>query len=106
MEIRGNDKEALRAVLPINDPQHEATTSAERAFLAAIEAGCSSPAAAWCRFESDETIRLDVAVLDHCGKQKVASSLTDHPSNATALGERAAEWALANGAAELLLNSG
>jgi hydroxymethylbilane synthase len=102
VEIRDDDHEAGRAVFAINDPRHEATTAAERAFLAALEAGCSSPAAAWCRFESDESLRLDVAVLDVDGAQKVSRDFSDHPARAKLLGERAAEWTLAHGAAELM----
>jgi hydroxymethylbilane synthase len=102
VEIRCGDEEAARAVLAINNPKHDATTSAERSFLATIEAGCSSPVAAWCHFESEQSLRLNIAVLDTEGKRRVARSFAAPPSAANSLGQRAGCWALSHGAAELL----
>jgi hydroxymethylbilane synthase len=102
IEVHTENETALQIVSGINDPRCEATTTAERSFLSAIEAGCSSPAAAWCRFESDDRLRLDVAVYSIDGQRKVSATIDGAIMEASELGKRAAEKALASGAADLL----
>ena len=83
---------------------HEATwaaVTAERAFLAGLEGGCSAPVAAYARLEGG-ALRLDGLVASADGQQVLRFRKTDAPREAEALGRAMAEEALRAGAAQLV----
>ena len=102
IETATENQAATRAAVAINDPRCQATTTAERSFLACIEAGCSSPAAALCQIKSDDSLLLEIAVFSMDGTQKIVAAAKGATHEAKQLGEQAAAKALASGAADLL----
>jgi hydroxymethylbilane synthase len=51
LELREGDEDTLRLCAPLNHALSEAALACERAFMAALGAGCQTPAAAWARIE-------------------------------------------------------
>jgi hydroxymethylbilane synthase len=49
VQCRAGDDAVLAALAPLDDAVTRAATTAERAYLAALDAGCSAPVAAWAR---------------------------------------------------------
>jgi hydroxymethylbilane synthase len=109
IECRADDATACAAVAPLDHFPTRLATTAERALLAALRAGCSAPVAAWGRLV-DGRLLLDALVADPQGTeaQRVAHAieLPEAPGAALAaaerLGQSAAEDLLARGAAELM----
>ena len=61
IEIRADDASARRHVAPLNDEETARCVAAERAFLAALNAGCLAPAGALATI-AGETLALDAMV--------------------------------------------
>ena len=75
--------------------------TAEREFLNAIGAGCSTPVGALaCVFEGK--LYFNAEVLSPDGKKKIAVELNAQLDKAHDLGKKAAELAISKGARELL----
>ncbi|TQS39846.1 hydroxymethylbilane synthase [Cryptosporangium phraense] len=65
VECRADDAELVALLGAIEAPTARAEVTAERALLAALEAGCSAPVAAWASIDADQlTLRARVAALD------------------------------------------
>ncbi len=118
VECRADDPLAaeLRAVL--DDADSRLAVSAERAFLAAVEAGCSAPLGAlaervWTSpdepgpgpvpeaVDSDE-LWLRGVVVDPSGRPLLRASTTGSPLEPEAVGHKLAAEMLAEGAADLI----
>jgi hydroxymethylbilane synthase len=83
---------------------HEPTwlaVTAERAFLAGLEGGCSAPVAAYARLEAG-TLMLDGLAASLDGRRILRFRRSAAPAKAEALGREMAEEALRAGAAELV----
>ena len=79
--------------------------TAERAVLAALEAGCSAPVGAMAEVaEGDDGDELWVraVALSHDGAVAVRRSATGSPQDAAGVGLRLAEEMLADGASTLI----
>jgi hydroxymethylbilane synthase len=96
----------------LDDPVSRAAVTAERAVLAALEAGCSAPVGAYaevsggcrdgsgrCRDEENAVLRLSAVAVRADGSGNVRLSATGPMSEADVLGRRLAADMLAHGAA-------
>ena len=104
-----SSKELDRALSAINDPRAFYETAAERAFLAAIDASCTTPVGVRARIESD-TLALAAMMFSPDGARELSESIEGlvapdfAPTAAENSGQRLAEKLLARGAAALLGN--
>jgi hydroxymethylbilane synthase len=107
VECRAGD-EALAAALRDNldDPVSRAAVSAERAFLAALEAGCTAPVGALADVALGETgddeIYLRGAVVAVDGSHALRLSATGPVEDSVGIGHRLAAQLLEEGAADLI----
>ncbi len=96
-----------RALEAINDPRTFYETAAERAFLAAIEASCTTPVGVRAIVESD-TLALATMLFSPDGARELSESIREPiadgfaPTAAENSGKRLAEKMLARGAGALL----
>jgi len=104
VECRADDDELVAWLAAIDDPDSHAAVRAERAVLAALEAGCSAPIGALAEVaEGDDgaelSLRAVVAAPD--GSDALRRSLVGPVDEAELLGARLAAVLLEDGAAEL-----
>jgi hydroxymethylbilane synthase len=100
----------LKALLgELDDPATRAAVTAERALLAALEAGCSAPVGALAGpagavgpAGERRELRLEAVVGSTDGRARVRSSATGPAADAAGLGRRLAAEMLAQGAAGLM----
>ncbi|MFQ5610395.1 MAG: hydroxymethylbilane synthase [Woeseiaceae bacterium] len=98
LDTRGD----LRALLAeLEDPASAATTAAERAVAATLDANCQSPVASFAEVSGD-TLSIRALVASEDGRTIIRESVSGDTNAAAALGRLAAEKLLANGAAALL----
>jgi hydroxymethylbilane synthase len=100
VQCRDGDAETLAALAPLDDAATRAATTAERRFLADLDAGCSAPVAAHGRAYESGRLELSglVASVDGSRVVRVSGSGGD-PSE---LGARLARDARDAGASEIL----
>ncbi len=99
------DSELVAMLKALDDPDTRTAVAAERALLAALEAGCSAPVGAMAEIVDDDDgpavfLRGLVAALD--GSDMVRLSATGPTHDATGVGQRLAAELLDLGAAELM----
>jgi hydroxymethylbilane synthase len=104
VQCRAGDVETLRMLKALEDPSARAAVTAERAFLQGLGGGCSVPVAAYAQVfpgarPGDPGCQLTGRVLSPDGR-RIVQVEGDGPDPAL-LGERLAQSALAQGAAEL-----
>ena len=104
VECRAADTALVAELGAVDHPDTRAAVTAERALLAALEAGCSAPVAALAEVTEDveQEIYLRGAVIAVDGSEAVRLSDTGTPSDAEAIGRRLAATLLDNGADSLL----
>jgi hydroxymethylbilane synthase len=96
------DREDLVALLgTLDDPATRAAVTAERAVLAALEAGCSAPVGAYAAQE-EKKLYLIAAVVGSDGGRQIRLSASGHPSEAERLGRDLAARLFAEGADQLM----
>jgi hydroxymethylbilane synthase len=105
VECRADDARTRELLAPLEDPATRAAVVAERSTLAALEAGCSAPVAAYAEIADGEDgpelfLRASVTAID--GSDSVRGSLSDRLPEAAALGRALAAELLDRGAAELM----
>ncbi|SPT54309.1 Porphobilinogen deaminase [Actinomyces bovis] len=88
------------ALAVLDDPVTRAAVTAERALLAGLQAGCAAPVGALARMV-DGALRLDAVVVSPEGARQVSVREFGEPAAAKALGLRAAESLLAQGAGQI-----
>jgi len=89
-------------VASVNHAPTWAAVTAERAFLAGLEGGCSAPVAAYARLEGDALV-LHGLVAATDGTKVLRFRRSGAPVEAERLGQAMAEEALRAGAAELVV---
>lgn len=112
VQCRAGDEPVLRLLAPIDDPATRAATTAERAFLRALDAGCTAPVAAYATPLPDDgarpsdkvsqgrvVVRLEGLVASVDGTRVVRVSGVGEPEE---VGTRLAEEALMAGADRVL----
>ncbi|MBI1759017.1 MAG: hydroxymethylbilane synthase [Actinobacteria bacterium] len=106
VECRSGDEAMLEMLAIMDDPDTRTAVAAERAMLAALEAGCTAPVAALAEIvEGDDGLpeiylRGSVTALD--GSHAVRLSVTGQPTDAEGVGKRLAADLLDVGAADLM----
>jgi hydroxymethylbilane synthase len=109
IECRIDDAGAIAALVVIDHADTRAVVAAERALLAALEAGCSAPVGALAEVTEadDETLELflrgSVTALD--GSDAVRLSATGLYGDPVGLGRRLADDLIANGAQTIMESS-
>jgi hydroxymethylbilane synthase len=108
VECRADDERTRRVLAALDDAATRACVVAERTTLAALEAGCSAPVAAYAELAEGEDgpelfLRASVTALD--GSDGVRGSTTGPPTEAERLGRELAAELLDRGAAELMAAS-
>jgi hydroxymethylbilane synthase len=106
VECRTSDARTRELVGRLEDPTVRACVVAERSTLAALEAGCSAPVAAYAEIADGQDgpelfLRASVTALD--GSDAVRGSATGRPADAAALGRSLAAELLDRGAAALMV---
>ncbi|CAI9405263.1 MULTISPECIES: hydroxymethylbilane synthase [Aestuariimicrobium] len=66
VECRESDERIRRLLADLDDPATRAAVTAEREFLATLEAGCLAPVGAWAHVDGEE-LELQVCVADNGG---------------------------------------
>jgi hydroxymethylbilane synthase len=105
VECRTSDARTRELVGRLEDQNVRACVRAERSTLAALEAGCSAPVAAYAEIADGEDgpelfLRASVTAID--GSDAVRDSVSGRPSDAAALGRSLAAVLLDRGAAALM----
>jgi hydroxymethylbilane synthase len=108
VECRASDEATRAALASLEDPDTRAAVAAERALLAALEAGCSAPVGALAEIaEGDDGpevfLRGSVTALD--GSDAVRLSATGLTTDAEGVGRRLAAELLADGADKMMGSS-
>jgi hydroxymethylbilane synthase len=108
VECRSSDHEALAILSALDDPDTRAAVVAERALLAALEAGCSAPVGALAEIAEGDLgtevfLRGSVTAID--GSDAVRLSATGPTTDAEEVGRRLAADLLAEGADQLMGSS-
>jgi hydroxymethylbilane synthase len=106
VECRAADHELVAQVrAAIDEPRTRAAVAAERAVLAALEAGCSAPVGALAEIaegEDGDELWLRAVALSRDGLVAVRRSTTGSPDDADKVGRGLAEEMLADGASTLI----
>ncbi|WRL63170.1 hydroxymethylbilane synthase [Blastococcus brunescens] len=105
IECRTGDARSRELAGRLEDATARACVAAERTVLAALEAGCSAPVAAYAELAEGEHgpelfLRASVTAID--GSDAVRGSVSGSLPDAAALGRALAEELLDRGAAELM----
>lgn len=100
VEVRANDAEALRLCAPLDDADARACAEAERAFLAAMGAGCNAPLAGFATLAGD-TLSLSALIGAPDGRH-VRVAREGHRRDASTLGANVAAALISAGGAPLL----
>jgi hydroxymethylbilane synthase len=108
VECRAGDVRTRELLAALDDAAARACVLAERTTLAALEAGCSAPVAAYAELAEGEEgpelfLRASVTALD--GSDGVRGSVTGPPADADRLGRELAADLLDRGAADLMAAS-
>ncbi|MGH9399931.1 MAG: hydroxymethylbilane synthase, partial [Thermoanaerobaculia bacterium] len=100
--VSRSDAVRVRALLGrVDDADSHAAVLAERSLLEVLEAGCRAPVAGRARIEGSQ-LRLTAAVFSEDGTRALKENVSGAPSEAIAVGRRAAGKLLSRGAAELI----
>ena len=109
VECRSDDTRVRELLAALDDPAARACVAAERAVLAALEAGCSAPVAAHAELTEAEDgsaelwLRASVTAID--GSDSVRDSISGPATEAESLGRRLAAELLDRDAAALMAAS-
>jgi hydroxymethylbilane synthase len=101
VECRADRVDLIAILATLDDDETRAAVTAERALLAALEAGCSAPVGAYAALE-DRTLHLIGVVAGYDGERQIRMSESGHPDEAERLGRDLAARMLAEGADQLM----
>ncbi|GAA2038556.1 hydroxymethylbilane synthase [Pseudokineococcus marinus] len=104
LECRADDEATALACAALDDPLARSATTAERALLGALEAGCSAPVGALARTDGGEgggEMVLTAVAASHDGSRVLRCSARGDDADPVGLGRRLAADLLAQGAADL-----
>jgi hydroxymethylbilane synthase len=101
VECRADRTGLVEILATLDDPASRAAVTAERALLAALEAGCSAPVGAYAALE-DRTLHLIGVVAGYDGDRQVRLSISGRPDAAGRLGRDLAVRMIAEGAGRLM----
>jgi hydroxymethylbilane synthase len=101
VECRADRADLVALLGKLDDRAARAAVTAERAVLAALEAGCSAPVGAYA-VEEFHKLHLTAAVVSYDGARQVRLSESGHPEQAEELGRGLAARLLDQGADHLM----
>jgi hydroxymethylbilane synthase len=101
IECRADDAEVISLLDRISDPIARAETTAERACLAELRAGCHAPVGVWAAV-SGTTLRLEAVVLSPDGRQRLTSAVSGDVSDPPSVGREIARDLFRQGAETLI----
>jgi hydroxymethylbilane synthase len=101
VEVRSHDHHVRGIVERINDPVSAAALAAERMVVLQLGGGCQMPIGA-CATPTDAGLTLTTVVLSLDGTRVARADATGAMTDAEAIGARAAEQLLEQGAREIL----
>ncbi len=102
VECRSADTDLVEALAALDHRATRAAVTAERAFLATLEAGCSAPVAALAEVTEDDEIYLRGAVISVDGRFALRLSRTGTLADAEEIGRALAADLLEDGAENVL----
>jgi hydroxymethylbilane synthase len=102
IETRGGDTRVLEAVARIADEAAGVALEAERAVVDALGGGCQTPIGALATPLRDGQLELVASVVALDGSRAVRTVVHGRRDDARAVGQRAAEHLLADGAGDIL----
>ncbi|HTK28588.1 MAG TPA: hydroxymethylbilane synthase [Vicinamibacterales bacterium] len=102
VEARRDDEAVRRAVSRIDDPAARAALTAERAVVEALGGGCQVPIGAYAHALDADSFELTAIVVALDGSEAVHARLRGPWTEAPAIGARAAEQLIREGAAAIL----
>jgi hydroxymethylbilane synthase len=108
VECRAGDELAGALTAALDDPHARSAVEAERAVLATLEGGCSAPIGALAEVvegEEGEELWVRAVALSLDGALAVRMSATGIPTDAVGVGTRLAKEMLADGAADLTMET-
>jgi hydroxymethylbilane synthase len=105
IEVRADDERVRRAVVPVSDAVAAVALDAERALVEALGGGCQTPIGALATPLRDDRIEMIAAVVAIDGSRIVRTTVDGSRHDARALGIRAAEDLIAQGAGDILEES-
>ena len=103
LEIRSNDTITAELLASLNDPDSRCATTAERAVLAYLRAGCQVPIGVYARIK-DHELSLRAQLLDTNGQNQLTAYAAGPTEAPEQLGCRAAQQLLGQGAQKILDN--
>jgi hydroxymethylbilane synthase len=104
VECRADREDLAELLAQVEDPVSRATTTAERALLAALQAGCLAPVGAYA--SGTEVLRLDGVVVAADGGTALRGSASGPAAEAERLGQEMAADLLRRGAGRYMAVSG
>jgi hydroxymethylbilane synthase len=105
IETRADDRDTVRLIAALDDPESHAAVTAERALLRELEGGCQLPLGAWARRENGE-LRLEACVFSADGKEFVRNELRGDAEDAEKLGAHLGQILIEAGADRILRLAG
>jgi hydroxymethylbilane synthase len=105
VECRADDDETAAALSVLDDPVTRTEVTAERAFLATLNGGCTAPVGALATL-TEHTLRLDGCVAAPDGSGLLRRTATAPVADAERLGRDLALTLIKDGATELLNRTG
>jgi hydroxymethylbilane synthase len=105
VECRTSDSAIRDLLSTVDDADSRAAVIAERALLAALEAGCTAPVAALAEIAEGPEIYLRGSVTTPDGSRAVRLSATGPPTDADGIGRRLAAELIAEGADTMMESS-
>ncbi|MET9250793.1 hydroxymethylbilane synthase [Nonomuraea sp. NPDC003709] len=101
VECRSDRADLIEFLSVLDDPRTRSAVTAERAVLAALEAGCAAPVGAFAA-DDGHTLNLTAVVVAIDGREAVRKSTAGSPSEAANLGRLLAAEMIAEGADRLM----
>ncbi|AQZ67354.1 Porphobilinogen deaminase [[Actinomadura] parvosata subsp. kistnae] len=101
VECRADRADVIEFLRVLDDPRTRSAVTAERALLAALEAGCAAPVGAFAA-DDGHTLNLTAVVVSIDGRETVRKSAAGSPSEAANLGRLLAAEMIAEGADRLM----
>jgi hydroxymethylbilane synthase len=105
VECRSLERGVIELVSTVDDPDTRAAVEAERALLAALEAGCTAPVGALAEIAEGAEIYLRGSVTAPDGSRAVRLSATGPVTDADGIGRRLAAELIAEGADTMMGSS-
>ncbi|MGW0192869.1 hydroxymethylbilane synthase [Nonomuraea sp. NPDC003201] len=101
VECRSDRADLIEFLSVLDDPRTRSAVTAERAVLAALEAGCAAPVGAFAA-DDGHTLNLTAVVVAIDGREAVRKSTAGSPSEAANLGRLLVAEMIAEGADRLM----